>query len=90
MPDPTPPPGGNGTTPGIVTLVIKMDVKARSVTVEGQLNEKGMCYMMLEMARDAIKSLNDDLERKTREELEKKKIEVVNLQPGQVLKLHKP
>lgn len=49
-----------------VTMVKKLTITLTEdgqVNVEGPIAEKGLCYMMLEIARDSIKDFNDKRER---------------------------
>ena len=57
---PTPP------APPMVTLTIQWVGPGHPVQVNGPINDKMLCYALLELARDAIREYNDALAQKSR------------------------
>lgn len=47
----------------ILTLTITYDDQTGNVNVNGPVENKGMCYLMLECARDAVKDHGDAIQR---------------------------
>lgn len=41
------------------TLTIQFNPVSREVKVQGPIGDKGLCYLMLECARDAVKDFSD-------------------------------
>lgn len=39
-----------------IVMTITYDTAARGIRVEGPISDKGVCYMMLELAKDAVRS----------------------------------
>jgi hypothetical protein len=47
----------------MITLTINYDEATGNVNVNGPINNKGICYLMLECARDAVKDHVESLQR---------------------------
>lgn len=47
----------------MITLTITYDEATGNVNVNGPINNKGICYLMLECARDAVKDHVESLQR---------------------------
>ena len=60
---------------GFIQMVIQINPANDSCQVMGPLDNKGLCYQFLELARDTIKKYSDD----------KKNSSLMKLPPGMIL-----
>lgn len=67
---PNPANGAVAPEPQVAILTISFNIATHEVGVNGPIKDKALCYMMLEMARDAIQAYVDEL----RTQLEAKRI----------------